>query len=506
MNRLWLAAALTLCAGATASAYDLTALSGHGRLSFLVDGKAATTAAEGQAVTVTVAPGTGWQTQTVTARAYDSWGAAKARGGSRSIDLLTVTPAGGGNTWTFTMPAANVEVAAGYRKLLSHPDITVSIPSATYNGLEQRPAVTVRDGSTLLTAGTDYTVVGYANNVNAGTATVTVAAAGGQYAGETTASFTIAARDLGKATVAITPTSYDYDGTPRRPAVLAVIVDGTLIDATDYTVDYADNVNAGTATVTVTGTGNCGGTATAEFTIRPVTVIDDNVSVTYSGSATALTIHDAGTQPGSTVEEGLEVTTLSYYRTLTGSDVDAYTVCLPYAPPTAAGLTYYTLTGVEGTTLLFDEIAGAPQAFTPYLVFASSGTDIGVENLEQNITMSQTVANTATAGGYTLKGTLTGLSHDEAQGCYILQAGNRWAPVGSDTHAYLPPFRAYIEAAGNVRPTLDSSFGGQHTGLSALRATGRDGAVRWFDLRGRRVESPARGGVYIRNGRKEVVR
>ena len=40
-----------------------------------------------------------------------------------------------------------------------------------------------------------------------------------------------------------------------------------LVEGTDYTVTYADNTNAGTATVTITGTGNYAGDTEVTFEI-----------------------------------------------------------------------------------------------------------------------------------------------------------------------------------------------------------------------------------------------
>ena len=49
MKRLWLVAVLTLCVGATASAYDLTVVpNGHGSVGFSVGGTAVTTAEAGE--------------------------------------------------------------------------------------------------------------------------------------------------------------------------------------------------------------------------------------------------------------------------------------------------------------------------------------------------------------------------------------------------------------------------------------------------------------------------
>ena len=43
----------------------------------------------------------------------------------------------------------------------------------------------------------------------------------------------------------------------------------TLVAGTDYTVGYANNINAGTATVTITGIGDYTGTKAATFRIVP---------------------------------------------------------------------------------------------------------------------------------------------------------------------------------------------------------------------------------------------
>ena len=75
-------------------------------------------------------------------------------------------------------------------KLLSSCSVTLSFTSKTYTGKALKPKVTVKDGSQTLSASA-YTVA-YANNKNAGTATVTLTATQGSgYAGIKTAEFTI---------------------------------------------------------------------------------------------------------------------------------------------------------------------------------------------------------------------------------------------------------------------------------------------------------------------------
>lgn len=70
------------------------------------------------------------------------------------------------------------------------PTVKLSTTSYVYKGVVRTPAVTVKDGSVLLTKNTDYTVTYPAGRKNAGTYKVTVKMIG-NYSGTKTASFTI---------------------------------------------------------------------------------------------------------------------------------------------------------------------------------------------------------------------------------------------------------------------------------------------------------------------------
>ena len=59
----------------------------------------------------------------------------------------------------------------------------------------------------------------------------------------------------------------EYDGSAKTPAVTVKDGETALVENTDYTLAYANNTEAGTATVTVTGMGNYTGTVVKEFTI-----------------------------------------------------------------------------------------------------------------------------------------------------------------------------------------------------------------------------------------------
>lgn len=92
---------------------------------------------------------------------------------------------------TYTIANTDVEFDATWKKLLSHTDITISeISSQTYNGSALTPVVTVQDGNTTLTEGTDYTVE-YSNNTDAGTSAKATITGKGNYIGTVEKTFTI---------------------------------------------------------------------------------------------------------------------------------------------------------------------------------------------------------------------------------------------------------------------------------------------------------------------------
>lgn len=203
---------------------------------------------------------------------------------------------------------------------------------------------------------------------------------------------------------------------------------------------------------------------------------------------------------------------LAYSRTLTAptegnADVTIdtkpamlYTVCQPYTPPTAEGITYYTLGSVSGTTVHFTEVTTAPVVNTPYLVAVTGSSDISVI-CHPTAAASQEIVST-TKDGFKFTGTYTGLTNDEAKGKYILQDGNKWGVVPENNAAvYIPPFRAYIESNNGARLLSGTIGDDDATGIDTLRLTDADGTERWYDLNGRRIEKPTRKGIYIRNGK-----
>ena len=177
-------------------------------------------------------------------------------------------------------------------KEVTNPTIGLSPSSFVYDGTEKKPAVTVKDGEKMIPAD-EYTVE-YSNNTNVGTtATVTITdKTGGNYTVSGSTTFTITAKPLTGARVEVTGT-FTYTGNALTPAPTVTLDGETLTANTDYTVAYDKNTDAGTAKITVTGTGNYSGTAQGTFTIGKADLTVEGTgtaSGTYGAKLSELTV------------------------------------------------------------------------------------------------------------------------------------------------------------------------------------------------------------------------
>jgi len=120
-----------------------------------------------------------------------------------------------------------------------------------YTGVACTPELTIRDGNTTLVKDRDYTI-NYINNVNVGTATITIIGKG-NYRDIKEIKFNILAKPIGS--LMINPIN---DQTFRNALISPdiLIKDGAkvLVRDTDYTLTFANNFNVGTASVTINTT------------------------------------------------------------------------------------------------------------------------------------------------------------------------------------------------------------------------------------------------------------
>lgn len=135
-----------------------------------------------------------------------------------------------------------------YRKPIE--DAVVTYDYTTYNGQTQIATnIVAIMGSKTLVEGVDYEVSGNDGGINAGDYTFTVNGIG-KYEGSKECTFTINIKEV-TPTIELSEYEYEYDGTAKEPTV--TVKDGDdIIDASEYTITYSDNVSAGTANVSVT--------------------------------------------------------------------------------------------------------------------------------------------------------------------------------------------------------------------------------------------------------------
>lgn len=211
----------------------------------------------------------------------------RERGVQLGADQVTITNEGGieiGN-YTFAVEAVATGNYAGtlagqysiVDRNAANFDVTLEYAHHVFTGDALEPAVTVTDaGNAALTDLSGFTVV-YDNNVNAGKASVKVTGTG-NYRGEVTKFFDITPKDIAELAVAGIE-NVTYNGEAYEPVVTVTYGDNTLVLDTDYTVVYANNTNAGTATVTLKGWGNYTGETVKSFVIAQKNITDAMVAV-----------------------------------------------------------------------------------------------------------------------------------------------------------------------------------------------------------------------------------
>lgn len=178
--------------------------------------------------------------------------------------------------------------------------VTVNkIPDQVYTGKEIKPQPVVKYKGKLLVENRDYAVT-YDNgtNIKVGTASLFIKGVkGGSFVGTRRVTFKIkAVASLSKAKVSMefAPAAPVYTGreiTLNRVGVTVTVKgeDGNmhevrLIQNTDYTVSYQNNVKAGKATAVFTGMGAYSGTIRKTFKISPRKMDSMQVKITMSSS------------------------------------------------------------------------------------------------------------------------------------------------------------------------------------------------------------------------------
>jgi len=479
----------------------------HGTMTFKVGETTVTSAKEGDVVTVIIEPETGYVPGTPTGVWHAAVAASRRVAAAAEFDfmdsVIVFAPVSGkDNQWTFRMERAAAKVSVVYKRQIQASWVQ-NIEALTYNGSEQKPDVTVKDGDKTLELDKDYTVA-YSNNVNAGTATVTITGIGDFYTGTVTKTFTI-----DKAT------------------------DGVRYDPWRFTKNYGD------PNFTILPENKAGGTLTYKSSNTDVATIDANtgeVTIKGVGEATiyAILAETANYINGSDwyklkvvmAKLTLDETTVNG-EALDGADGKWYDVTLtrslkagmwntfavPFAVDaetlTAMGITAKELTGssfANGTLTLNFGDATSLEAGKPYLVKASETL---TNPTFSKVKVSKTAVPTVTSA-VDFVPTLgkTEIAADDAKSVLFLTSGNKLQYPAS-LPADFKGFRAYFLLKGDAVTArqFQLNIDGETTGIShteITEITEKAGAV--YDLNGRRIAAPTKKGVYVKDGRKVVVK
>ena len=267
-----------------------------------------------------------------------------------TYDLIaTITDAAlAGN---YTIENADITDGTNQVKFTINPkDITATgisiagIAAVTYNGKEQKPALTIKDGTTTLvvdntTAHAKDYYVEYSNNTNAGSSATATITGTNNYNGTKAVTFTI-----NQAPLLATPSATkEYDGTNDLPSTITYTYQGFVDNITALAVD-ASSVSCTAGNLT-TASGNV---KVGEVKTYPLT-INDATAFTISGSSNYYFIAQEGTFE--ITKRKIKVTGKDYLTQLYGTaevfDITSAEAASGSLPTTHSSYLAYALKGVK---------------------------------------------------------------------------------------------------------------------------------------------------------------
>jgi hypothetical protein len=241
-----------------------------------------------------------------------------------------------------------------------------------------------------------------------------------------------------------------YSGAAITPVLTVTDGEKTLTLDTDYTVEYTNNTNVGTATVTITGKGNYTGEASATFSIVNKTLAVDEVFTNDNTYATYFNVSED--------------------------------ILLP------EGIVAYVVTAINGNTLTTQALSYIPQE-TAVLLERNENVVTTNDEIDTNLLMGTPEP--------------TEVSDIEEGTVYVLYNDK----FVKSTSGEIPAGRAYLVVLsddGEAPESLSFDFN-DATGIETIHSSVLMDNV-YYDLNGRKLSGePSKNGLYITNGKKVVV-
>lgn len=285
------------------------------------------------------------------------------------------------------------------RKTLTE-DMFISIATKTYTGSAitlEAADISTSYNSKSLVLDTDYSISGYQNNTEAGEASVTFTGKG-NFTGDVTVNFEIHEEPLTADMFTIADKTFTGSAIQLMAADITAkdAQQTTLVLDTDFEiVSYANNTDAGTATVTFQGKGDYSGTVPVSFTINPVSLSATMFTIsnkTYTGSAVELIASDI-------------TATFNSNPLVLGTDFTLGT----YTNNTASGTATVTISGkgnYVGDVIASFTIGGTPLSAAMFTIANKTYTGSAIQLADVDITANNngtamTLGTDYTIGSYT---------------------------------------------------------------------------------------------------------
>lgn len=183
------------------------------------------------------------------------------------------------------------------------------------------------------------------------------------------------------------------------------------------------------------------------------------------------------------------------------------TICVPFAMSEEQITAAF---GAEAKAYAFDNFAGGILSFqkvtaltaaTPYLIYLPDAVSSTLAIADAVV--SNTAAQTVTKGGVDFVGTYAPIAAPGMEGMWGVTAAGK---IGKgNATAFINGFRAYF--SGSLAGARMAFFGDDETtGVQELKNSRIEELKSYYDLQGRKVEYLKKGQLYIKNGKKTVIK
>ncbi len=225
-----------------------------------------------------------------------------------SYDILITAVAGGNFSGSRVVTETLLDKNDSTHVMMKKAKIS-GVKTQYYTGSEIKPEFKVSYKGTVLSENTDYTVT-YGNNVQIGTATITIKGTGSKFVGTKVKKFKIKGGRLSNSTVSIDGMTYStsnpatYKGSPITFGALKVYVNGNKLKKDkDYKLIYKGNSKAGTASVRIKGIKDYSGSVVEKFKINAYDIGTDSEKI-VGGSVDEVDSQGISTVSASYVQRG----------------------------------------------------------------------------------------------------------------------------------------------------------------------------------------------------------